>query len=92
MCSILLTLLSFFTIATTAHSLLLDISENSTFAKGSYLTPTELEMFRHSLGYIKDGECRRDLNTTLWGLLNNAQWAVSSKYFNQFSMCLYFAI
>ncbi|XP_073830449.1 nose resistant to fluoxetine protein 6-like [Musca autumnalis] len=43
----------------------------------SYLTPNEVLLFRESLEFIKDAQCQRDLNVTLWGLLSNAQWAIS---------------
>lgn len=48
----------------------------------TYLTSSELKLFRESLNFIKDDKCRRDLNATLWGLLNNVHWAVSSKWFS----------
>lgn len=49
-------------------------------ARPSYLTSTEMELYRHSLEFIEDAACQRDLNATLWGLLNGQQWATSSEF------------
>lgn len=53
----------------------------------TYLTSSELKLFRESLNFIKDDKCRRDLNATLWGLLNNVHWAVSSKLIRRNFIC-----
>uniref|UniRef100_A0A1I8M8L5 Nose resistant-to-fluoxetine protein N-terminal domain-containing protein n=2 Tax=Musca domestica TaxID=7370 RepID=A0A1I8M8L5_MUSDO len=46
-------------------------------SKAIYLTPNEVKLFRESLDFIQDPNCQRDLNVTLWALLNNVQWAVT---------------
>lgn len=50
-------------------------------SKLSYITPNEFELYRQSLNLIKDAACHRDLNATLWGILNGHHWATSSKFF-----------
>lgn len=49
-------------------------------SKSSYITFTELELYRQSLTLIKDAACQQDLNATLWGILNGYHWATSSKF------------
>ncbi|TMW53381.1 hypothetical protein DOY81_001503, partial [Sarcophaga bullata] len=46
-------------------------------SKFSYMTPNEFELYRQSLNLIKDAACQRDLNATLWGILNGHHWATS---------------
>ncbi|KAM7346795.1 nose resistant to fluoxetine protein 6-like isoform 2-T2 [Cochliomyia hominivorax] len=46
-------------------------------SRASYLTATELDLYRQSLEFIVDAACHKDLNATLWGLLNGQQWATS---------------
>ncbi|KNC28798.1 hypothetical protein FF38_09958, partial [Lucilia cuprina] len=46
-------------------------------SRSSYLTSTEMELYRHSLEFIEEAACRKDLNATLRGLLNGQQWATS---------------
>ncbi|XP_075155901.1 nose resistant to fluoxetine protein 6-like [Haematobia irritans] len=72
----------FFVLITSSNSdpvFLTDPEEKSSLAamSSTYLTPYELKLFADSLEFIKDDNCRSDLNATLQGILNNAQWAVS---------------
>lgn len=45
----------------------------------SYLPSAAVDLYQHSLKFIEDAACQRDLNATLWGLLNGQQWAQASK-------------
>uniref|UniRef100_A0A1B0BIV1 Uncharacterized protein n=1 Tax=Glossina palpalis gambiensis TaxID=67801 RepID=A0A1B0BIV1_9MUSC len=57
------------------------IAQISTNVSGSssYLTQNQFQLFENSLKYLKDELCRRDLNAILRGIMDNEQWAISSK-------------
>lgn len=69
--------------------LLAKTPNNLEHSSHSYLTATELDLYRYSLEFIEDVACHNDLNATLWGLLNGEQWATSSRCLHSFVICFF---
>lgn len=70
--------------------LLAKTSNNLEYSRRSYLSSTELDLYRYSLEFIEDVACHNDLNATLWGILNGEQWATSSRCLHSFCYLYYF--
>lgn len=53
------------------------VSSSSPFQYGPILNSDEFERFDKSLQLVQGEQCKLDLNATLWGVVNERQWAIA---------------